>query len=44
MKFRQLLYIGCEKYVIVQELPHSSVPNHGKLRKSRMIAHLGDHA
>jgi hypothetical protein len=22
---------------------HSSVPNHGKLSKSRMIAHLGDH-
>jgi predicted metal-dependent hydrolase len=30
-------------YVIVHELLHSSVPNHGKLWKSRMIAHLGDH-
>jgi predicted metal-dependent hydrolase len=30
-------------YVIVHELLHSSVPNHGKLWKSRMLAHLGDH-
>lgn len=30
-------------YVILQELLHFSVPNHGKLWKSRMMAHLGDH-
>ena len=30
-------------YVIVHELMHFSVPNHGKLWKSRMLAHLGDH-
>jgi predicted metal-dependent hydrolase len=30
-------------YVIVHELLHFSVPNHGKLWKSRMLAHLGDH-
>jgi predicted metal-dependent hydrolase len=30
-------------YVIVHELLHLSVPNHGKLWKSRMLAHLGDH-
>jgi predicted metal-dependent hydrolase len=30
-------------YVIVHELLHFSVPNHGKLWKSRMMAHLGDH-
>jgi predicted metal-dependent hydrolase len=30
-------------YVIVHELLHCSVPNHGKLWKSRMMAHLGDH-
>lgn len=30
-------------YVIVHELLHVSVPNHGKLWKSRMLAHLGDH-
>jgi predicted metal-dependent hydrolase len=30
-------------YVIVHELLHFSVPNHGKLWKSRMIAHLGNH-
>jgi predicted metal-dependent hydrolase len=29
--------------VIVHELLHFSVPNHGKLWKSRMLAHLGDH-
>src|SRR5438067_3933 len=29
-------------YVIVHELLHLSVPNHGKLWKSRMLAHLGD--
>jgi predicted metal-dependent hydrolase len=31
------------EYVIVHELLHFSVPNHGKLWKSRMLAHLGDH-
>jgi predicted metal-dependent hydrolase len=30
-------------YVIVHELLHFSVPNHGKLWKSRMLAYLGDH-
>ena len=30
-------------YVIVHELLHFSVPNHGKLWKSRMLAHLGDY-
>lgn len=29
-------------YVIVHELLHFSVPNHGKLWKSLMTAHLGD--
>lgn len=31
------------EYVIVHELLHFSVPNHGKLWKSRMLVHLGDH-
>jgi predicted metal-dependent hydrolase len=31
------------EYVIVHELLHFSTPNHGKLWKSRMRAHLGDH-
>lgn len=30
-------------YVIVHELLHFSVPNHGKLWKSLMHAHLGDY-
>lgn len=30
-------------YVIVHELLHFSVPNHGKLWKSRMRAYLGDY-
>src|SRR3989344_3865034 len=30
-------------YVIVHELLHFSVPNHGKLWKSPMTAHLGDY-
>lgn len=30
-------------YVIVHELLHFSVPNHGKLWKSLMTAHLGDY-
>ena len=29
-------------YVVVHELLHFSVPNHGKLWKSLMLAHLGD--
>ena len=31
-----------QDYVIVHELLHFSVPNHGKLRKSLMTAHLGN--
>lgn len=31
-------------YVIVHELLHFSVPNHGKLWKSLMHAHLGEYA
>lgn len=31
-------------YVIVHELLHFFVPNHGKLWKSLMHAHLGDYA
>ncbi len=30
-------------YVIVHELLHFSIPNHGKLWKSLMMAHLGDY-
>ena len=30
-------------YVIVHELLHFSVPNHGRLWKSLMMAHLGDY-
>ena len=30
-------------YVIVHELVHSTVPNHGKLWKSMMRTHLGDY-
>ncbi len=30
-------------YVIVHELLHSFVPNHGKLWKSLMLAHLGEY-
>ena len=30
-------------YVIVHELLHFSVPNHGKLWKSLMLVHLGDY-
>ena len=32
-----------QDYVIVHELVHFSVPNHGKLWKSLMRAHLGDY-
>jgi len=34
---------GLQDYVIVHELLHDHVPNHGKLWKSLMRAHLGDH-
>jgi predicted metal-dependent hydrolase len=41
----ELLDLDCElgDYVIVHELLHFASPNHGKLWKSRMLAHLGDH-
>lgn len=32
-----------EDYVIVHELLHFNVPNHGKLWKSLMLAYLGDY-
>lgn len=32
-----------QDYVIVHELLHVNVPNHGKLWKSLMRAHLGDY-
>ena len=32
-----------QDYVIVHELLHFSVPNHGKLWKSLMTLHLGDY-
>ncbi len=32
-----------QDYVIVHELLHFSIPNHGKLWKSLMHAHLGDY-
>jgi len=34
---------GLADYVIVHELLHFSVPNHGKLWKCLMRAHLGDY-
>ena len=42
---RELLGLDRElsDYVIVHELLHFSVPNHGKLWKSLMRAHLGDY-
>ena len=41
----ELLLIDCDlgEYVIVHELLHFSVPNHGKLWKSLMRAHLGEY-
>lgn len=41
----ELLSLGRKvgDYVIVHELLHFSVPNHGKLWKSLMRAHLGDY-
>ena len=40
-----LLNLDCAlgDYVIVHELLHFAVPNHGKLWKSLMRAHLGDY-
>jgi len=32
-----------QDYVIVHELLHVNIPNHGKLWKSLMHAHLGDY-
>jgi len=32
-----------QDYVIVHELLHANIPNHGKLWKSLMRAHLGDY-
>jgi predicted metal-dependent hydrolase len=42
---RRFAYIDRElaDYVIVHELLHFYVPNHGKLWKSLMRAHLGDY-
>jgi len=42
---KELLDIDKElgEYVIVHELLHFKVPNHGKLWKSLMIAYLGDY-
>lgn len=41
----ELLYLDAEiwDYVIVHELLHFFVPNHGKLWKSLMRAHLGEY-
>lgn len=39
LNFRQEL----QDYVIVHELLHCHIPNHGKLWKSLMRAHLGDY-
>ena len=41
----ELLDLDCDlgEYVIVHELLHFSVPNHGKLWKSRMRVYLGEH-
>ena len=38
-----LLHRDLADYVIVHELLHFSVPNHGRLWKSLMRAHLGDY-
>lgn len=37
------LKVELQDYVIVHELLHDQVPNHGKLWKSLMHAHLGDY-
>ncbi|MDA3950339.1 MAG: M48 family metallopeptidase [Spirochaeta sp.] len=39
LDFREAL----QDYVIVHELLHAHVPNHGRLWKSLMHAHLGDY-
>jgi len=41
----ELIRLDCRigEYVIVHELLHFSVPNHGRLWKSLMRAHLGDY-
>lgn len=41
----ELLELDCDvgDYVIVHELLHFFVPNHGRLWKSLMRAHLGDY-
>ena len=41
----EILAMSVEKcdYVIVHELLHFVVPNHGKFWRRRMSAHLGDH-
>lgn len=41
----ELIGMDCDlgDYVIVHELLHFSVPNHGKLWKSLMRAHLGEY-
>ena len=36
-------HAGVQDYVIVHELLHFRAPNHGKLWKSLMRAHLGDY-
>ena len=37
------LKVELQDYVIVHELLHDQVPNHGKLWKSLMRVHLGDY-
>lgn len=37
------LPIDLQDYVIVHELLHSQIPNHGRLWKSLMRAHLGEY-
>lgn len=41
--FLQELQEELQDYVIVHELLHSRIPNHGKLWKSLMRLHLGDY-
>jgi predicted metal-dependent hydrolase len=36
-------HVELQDYVIVHELLHFSTPNHGRLWKSLMRAHLGDY-
>lgn len=37
------LRVELQDYVIAHELLHFHVPNHGRLWKSLMLAHLGEH-